>query len=137
MSDTVRQLLQGIYEERGRLTPVDVVEVATPVEHPLHGRFTWDDGEAAQRWRESEASHLIRVTKVLIEVIEDGRPVTVLFRAFPNIDGEDYVPLEVVMARPDWEDSLLQEMKDDIQELRRKYRLHAALFGRLLRESAA
>lgn len=134
---TVREVLEGIYYERGRLTPVDVVEVARDADHPLHGRFTWDDGEAADKWREAEASHLIRTTKVSVQIVQDGKPRMVSVRAFPSITGEDYMPLDIVMERPDYESALLEEMKADIRELKRKYDIHAALFSKALREAVA
>jgi hypothetical protein len=134
---TVKQLLEDIYGERGRLTPADVVDVARDESSPLHGRFTWDDGEAAEKWRLSEASHLIRTTRVTVEIVDHGKARTALVRAFPNVAGEDYMPLDVVLARPDLENALLEEMRSDIRELRRKYETHMALFNRVLSEAAA
>ena len=134
---TVRELLEGIYFDRGRLTPQDVVEVARPSDSPLHGRFTWDDTAAAEKWRESEASCLIRTAHVSVQIVENGKPRSVQVRAFPNVAGEDYVPLSIVMGRPDFEEALLAEIRADLKELKRKYEVHAALFSRALSEAVA
>ena len=134
---TVRELLSDIYDERGHLTPTDVVDAARAEDHPLHRRFTWDDGVAAERWRESEASYLIRTAKVSVHIVQDGKPRCVSVRAFPNVAGEDYLPLDIVMEHPDFEAALLEEMKSDIRELKRKYAIHAALFSRALEEAVA
>lgn len=134
---TVRELLQDIYSERGRLTPTDVVDVARDEAHPLHDRFTWADDVAAEKWREAEASHLIRTTRVNVQIVQARKPRTVQVRAFPNVSGEGYLPLSVVMERPDFEAALLEEMKSDLRELKRKYEIHAALFSRVLKEAVA
>jgi len=136
VSDTQR-VLQDIYDERGQLTPADVVDVATPDDHPLHGRFTWDDTEAARKCRLYEAAYLIRSVKITVQVVEKGQPRSVHIRAFPNISGEDYVPIDVVMQRPDFESALMESMKSDLRELRRKYDAHASLFSQVLMAEVA
>jgi hypothetical protein len=134
---TTRQLLEDIYHDRGRLTPADVVDVAQSEDHPLHDRFTWDDGEAAEKWRLEEASHLIRTTRVVREIVDHGKARVVVVRAFPNIAGEDYIPMDVVLGRPDLEQALLEEMRADIRELERKYKAHLALFHEVLTSASA
>lgn len=74
------EALQSIYTEHGVLTPDLVVEVASDPEHVLHGRFVWDDTEAARRFRLVQASGLIRSVHVKIDRGEDSDPVRV--RAF-------------------------------------------------------
>ena len=44
--------------EQGRSTPGDIVEDARPEGSTLHDAFTWDDGEAAEKFRLQEARHL-------------------------------------------------------------------------------
>lgn len=49
----------------GKLKPAAVVEAARDSDSPLHPLFTWDDTEAAERYRRSQASTLIRDIRVI------------------------------------------------------------------------
>lgn len=66
-------VLEKIREERGILTPKEVVEVATPEDHPLHKYFIWDDTEAARRFRLEQARSLLRVAVTVIG--KDEKPI--------------------------------------------------------------
>lgn len=134
---TLKDILQGIYDDRGHCEPTDVLDEARESDHPLHDRFTWDNTEAAEKWRLEEATRLIQKVKITVQVVDNGKPRNVQVRAFPNIPGEGYVPLEVVMERPDFENALLEQMRSEVKLLKRKYESHAALFSRVLKESAA
>jgi hypothetical protein len=59
----LRTELAKIYEQYGKLTAEIVLEEATPVDHPLHSQFTWDDSEAARLYRLEEARRLIRIVR--------------------------------------------------------------------------
>ena len=48
-------------KNRGIITPALVVDYAKDPATNLHSHFTWDDTEAAQKWRLEEAAQLIRV----------------------------------------------------------------------------
>lgn len=48
----------------GILTPAAVIDEARDPESVLHGAFTWDDTEAAEKWRVHEAQQLIRKFRV-------------------------------------------------------------------------
>lgn len=49
MDEIARRLLE--MENDGRLTPAEVLEEARNPESPLHDQFTWDDTEAAEKYR--------------------------------------------------------------------------------------
>lgn len=55
-------------EERNQLTPGNLVDVSRPDEAPLHGEFEWDDTVAAERYRETQARHVIRSIVVVREM---------------------------------------------------------------------
>jgi hypothetical protein len=62
-SELRRTELQRLFDENGgTLTPEQIVETARAPENPLHDAFTWDDSEAAERWRHVEAAALLRRT---------------------------------------------------------------------------
>ena len=54
----------------GRLTPELVVADAENEDSPLHSAFTWDDSEAAAKWRIEEARTLIRSVRLEMTVEE-------------------------------------------------------------------
>lgn len=122
-----RDALQAIFEERGRLTPVDVVDVAADPEHPLHERFEWDDETAGRAYRMVQAAALIRSVKIRVE---KSPTHTVTVRAFVHVPqpGEEeddergqYVPQSMVAARPDLQAVVLAEMERQWRDLRRRW----------------
>jgi hypothetical protein len=59
--------------EQGRSTPGDIVEDARPEGSTLHDAFTWDDGEAAEKFRLQEARHLCSAI-IVIRDEDTGSP---------------------------------------------------------------
>lgn len=65
---TQTEALLAIAERDGGLiTPIAVIEAARDPNSVLHGAFTWDDREAAEKWRIREAQHLIRECRITIQ----------------------------------------------------------------------
>lgn len=64
------QILQELEEVRkahkGKLYPHDVVEYARDPDTALHKRFTWDNTDAARKWRLYQAQEIIRVCVVIL-----------------------------------------------------------------------
>ena len=67
----VEALMEIARRNGGTITPRQVVEEARNPASVLHGAFTWDDKEAADKWRIREAQHLIRECRVTFE--QDGK----------------------------------------------------------------
>ncbi len=78
-NDEIRKELTAIASRKGGLTPKTLLAVAKNPNSTLHGYFTWDDSEAARKFREAQAYELIRRVKVTIET-PDHKEITV--RAF-------------------------------------------------------
>jgi hypothetical protein len=78
-NDEIRKELTAIASRNGGLTPKTLLDVAKSPESQLHQYFTWDDTEAARKYREAQAYELIRRVKVTIET-HDAKEITV--RAF-------------------------------------------------------
>jgi hypothetical protein len=123
-----RTLTENVYNEFGRLMtqtggmlhPRDVVKAARDPKSPLHKLFTWDDREAAARYRISEARQLINSYEITYE--EQNISVKALTsiemdRAF----GGGYRWTHDVLQRSD----LREEMKKDalrvLEAARSKY----------------
>ena len=64
--EAIREYLAALYEKHGRLTPAVIVKDARRPTSILHDQFEWDDGKAAQQWREEQARVLIRSIRVTI-----------------------------------------------------------------------
>jgi len=57
-------------KHKGHLTPEIVIQAAKDPESALHGEFTWDDAEAAHRYRLVQARALIRNATLLVKTGE-------------------------------------------------------------------
>ena len=78
-NDELRKVLEAIANRRAGLTPTTVLAEAKSPKSTLHKYFTWDDTEAARRWREAQAYELIRRVQVTI-ITPEQKEITV--RAF-------------------------------------------------------
>lgn len=127
---SVLQHLQDMYDRHQELTPQLVLKEATNPEHPLHRRFTWDDGEAATRWRLHQAKALIRSVNVVLDRGENVPPISV--RAFVShseiqrgaeeeSDGAGaYLPVEQVVTDDVMRTAWFQSLRRDWERLKAK-----------------
>jgi hypothetical protein len=121
-ASNLRDVLMEIRAKRGALTPEIVVEEAADPMHPLHHRFTWDDSEAARKWRLHEAGNLLRV-----RYKADAGDERADLRAFWVTRGEDgkptshYEPVEEVIQDPFQRELMLRQMRRDWQTFKRRY----------------
>jgi hypothetical protein len=131
---SLRDELQRIYDENGELTAELVVEAARPKTSPLHNRFTWDNREAAEQWRQHQAAELIRSVKVTYrEATEDEEARTVrAYHAVRGPKGHAYEPAEKIKEDPFQRQLVLNDMRRDWQALKRRYE-HFAEFLELVR----
>lgn len=82
----VVRTLRAIEKQNGVLTPELVVAQAVNKQHPLHRYFTWDDTEAAARYRTEQARKLIQSVNV---VFKDSGGVEQSIRAFVNVKPDE------------------------------------------------
>ena len=121
----------------GHLKPEDVVRNAKQKSSPLHKYFTWDDTEAAAKYRIIQAAQLIRTIKVTVETHPQDKPITV--RAFINVamESEDdadetesvYVPLATALKVDDYRTQMLENAAKELGVFRKKYALLNELSG--------
>lgn len=134
-STSLRDLLRGIYEERGQLTAALVVEEASSPDHPLHHRFEWDDTEAARRYRLSQAEELIRLVRVE-SVAQDPRDdATVREWHAVRRDGK-YEPIEQIAQDQFSSQVLLRQAQREWRTLFRRYQ-HLQEFIEMVRGEVA
>lgn len=96
--DTLRDALLDILVRYGRLTPDLVVHEAHDPASPLHGEFTWDVEEAAQRYWVDQARDLLRRVPVWKRVEERRAVRTPCFVRDPGADPnqQGYVQLSTI-----------------------------------------
>jgi hypothetical protein len=101
---TLRDWMQSLYDQYGRLTPEIVLDAARAPESPAHGFvFGMSAAEAAERFYLDRAHRLIQTVRVEVTRVE-GKPKFV--RAWHAVPGDDesrftYLPLEELVQRPD------------------------------------
>lgn len=125
MNAAVRDELAAILTERGSLTPQFVLEKARDEGSALHSCFTWDDSEAAEKWRQTEARRLIVRVKVEVQARPSELPIRV--RAYTSLmsdrlSGGGYHSTVTVMSDAGLRAELLRTALAELQALQRKYR---------------
>lgn len=121
MSD-LRDLLQGIYDTHGSLTPDAIVDEASDPNHPLHSRFEWDNEAAAHQHRLEQARGLIRLVRVTYRNASGEQRSVRSWHSFqaPN-GGYSYESLEKVTESPLLTRIKLADMKRDWLAFKRRY----------------
>ena len=115
--------LAEIAEQNDGVLQVDaVIEAARPASSPLHNKFTWDDTEAAHKWRQEQARALIRVTVHYLPQVKDNVRVFVSLTSDQQADGGGYRRLVSVMSNKDQREQLLEDAHADMERFRQKYR---------------
>lgn len=118
--DAVAQELRRL-AKRGRLDPKAIVQAARDEASPLHSRFTWEDGAAAEKWRLHEARNLIRV--YAMQEMEKSEPDTSsVFVSLRSERGEGYRALSDVLSDDDLREQLLENAAEDMKYFRLKYK---------------
>lgn len=128
----LREQLQAIYEERGKLTPKSVVDAARPKSHPLHSRFEWNDKVAGERYREVQARDLIQSVKITYKR-GDTLQQTRGFVSVQREDGYAYVPTEEVVEDEVLTEIVRRAMEREWRQLKSRYG-HFVEFVELVRK---
>ena len=107
-------------ENAGKLTPMALVEDSRPIDAPLHNAFEWDDSIAAEKYRETQAGHIIRC---LVTVSDNAEPVTRSFVSI-RVDSNEctYMDTRKALVNPVTRDSILSRALEELKAFERKYR---------------
>jgi hypothetical protein len=110
-------------EAGGSLAPGQVVEDARDIASPLHPCFEWNDGAAAERYREVQARQLIRSVVVRVDRAETkAAPVAV--RAFVSVvenEERGYTSTVVAMSDADLRRQVVFRAMDEAKQWRKRY----------------
>lgn len=118
VGQTIERLTQ---RHNGVLEPAHIVDAARDDSSPMHPHFTWDDAEAAERYREDQARDLVRSLTIDISRSNlETRPV----RAFVNVEtgGErGYVSTATAMSSEDLRKQVLERAFGELEAWRARH----------------
>lgn len=134
--------LATIYQRDGAVTPAAVVAAAREEEAPLHPAFEWDDVVAGERYRETQAEHMMRMLTVVYRK-PDGAPteptrylVKVKGAADDAVESDEvdlalaprnYVPIQRVMDQTELRQRFVRQAYGELVAWRRRYQHIAEL----------
>lgn len=103
--------------------PEDVLEIARNPDTELHKCFEWNDSVAAEKYRLSQARHILTILVYKPEK-QDTPPLRVY-----HLDGvtKKYEPVKKFIVNEDSYKALLMQAKSELEALRRKYHTIAEL----------
>lgn len=110
-------------KNQGVLTAEDVLTQAEDPTSALHDYFTWNEADAAHKWRLIEARQLITSIRIIQEGAEGKtRSLVSLNVDRYNHQGGGYRSLNDVMADPNLRQHLLETALAELNSIERKYR---------------
>lgn len=117
------QRLVSLMRAKDGITPGDVLKDAKSPKSPLHDRFDWDDSEAAEKWRLTQAGALIRQLKVkVVDLKSEEERITRYAVSVRSHEGEvKYVTTERAMGDTELRAQMLSDARRDMLTFRRKY----------------
>ena len=114
----VGEVCEGL-ERNGNLTPSALVDESRPEDAPLHGRFEWDDEQAAELYREQQARQIIHSIEVVVEGASEPVKAFVSLR----VGGTErrYERTEVALSNPDSREMVLKDALSELRAFEKKY----------------
>ena len=137
MADLRAELLAIREQYEGKLTPANVLEAATPEDHPLHSHFEWDDSVAGHKYRLGQARNLIRVVREKFVDRTDQPNDVRFFYSVAREDGRVYEPLPEVLGDDLAMRVLVQQMEREWRQLRKRYEKFEAFRAFVLADLSA
>lgn len=113
-NDAAKEIMR-IRDKRGSIEPSDIVDESRDEKAVLHGCFEWDDDVAAEKYREHQASCIVKNITVVSEAKEAEN-----VRAFVRVSS-GYQPMSVVLESRDMTQELLAIAMRELRAFQRKY----------------
>lgn len=114
--------LEQIRGSNETLEPSSVVEFArNHTGSVLHRCFTWDDGEAAEKWRLEEARSLIVSVRVQFPNLKDTTRFYVSLST-DRVQGEGYRTITDVLSASETREVHLRDALNELESVKRKFR---------------
>ena len=109
-------------EEQGKLTPAALVNVSRAENAPLHKCFEWADEIAAEKYRQSQASSMLRHLEIVTTKKKDD-PEPVSIRTFFPVPQENYRSISYIMSDDENRENLLRQAKAELERFKHKYKM--------------
>lgn len=109
----------------GVLLPAAILDFARSANTALHAAFSWDDTEAAERWRVHQAKQVIRAAVTMLPR-PDGAMVPVRAYVF-SVERGGYAATSAVISDDAEAAALMRQMRLDVERALSRYRRHASL----------
>jgi len=108
------------------LKPRDIWTKAKSSKHPLHNYFEWNDGKAADQFRDSQARHLVNHLEVVyIEQDKKGESKILEIKAYHHVENEGdegYVSFIDVTNNPEYHRQILEKAMSEARNWRIRYK---------------
>lgn len=101
------------------VSPAQIVEYAKNPDTELNKCFTWNDAEAANKYRIYEARQVVCNLIIRKENGEKQEPTPI--RLFHKIENGHYKPISLIIQNEDEYQSLLRQCSEALLALKRKY----------------
>lgn len=122
---TIGERLEFLKGSNGELHPLDVVNDARSESSPLHACFEWDDTEAANQYRLSQARYIIRSIEITYEKPDStgGECVVVQYANLGDrSDSKPYQDIRVIMSNKRDRDKYVRMVLRELKTIRDKYK---------------
>ena len=108
------------------LTAKNLLDANRDENAPLHNEFEWNDGIAAEKYRENQARHIIACLCVRAETTtgEQSEPVRAFLKTAPE---SEYQSLNVILQSADSHSAMLAMALKELKAFQRKYKALAEL----------
>lgn len=111
------RMCEQLEQTKDGLTAKTLLDANRPADAPLHSCFEWNDGIAAEAYREQQARHIINCLCVVSETDTKAEPV----RAFFTISEKKYENIQAIVTSTDKHAALLEIALRELQAFKRKY----------------
>lgn len=123
-------------KKSGRLKAIDVVDEARNTRNPLHNYFEWNNSKAGEKYRLHQARMLINHIVVTIKYDHTEKEQKAFFSInetpFGKTKNKTYVPVEIVMAEPNFRNQVLQRAVNEVVYWEEQYKEYNEL-GKIFR----
>lgn len=103
-------------ESEGRLTAKDLLDENRPEDAPLHKVFEWNDGVAAEKWREQQARHVI---SSIVVYKEEVGPVREFFNVL--VTEKEYKSIKTILSNQNDTQNLFETAMRELVSIQKKY----------------
>ena len=108
------------------LTPKNLLDANRAENAPLHSEFEWNDGIAAEKYRENQARHIIACLCVRAETTtgEQSEPVRAFLKTEPESEDQS---LNVILQSADSHSAMLAMALKELKAFQNKYKMLSEL----------